>query len=108
MNIMVPLDAAAELERAGIARRLPVMRGPALDAVVTVGTDAATLVALLQAPDAVRAFAAWVCGRRARAGDSIELTATRGGRRVHLVVDGDVDVSVVTEFLAKALAGQDG
>jgi hypothetical protein len=95
------------LELAGIARRLPVMRGPALDAVVTVGTDAATLVALLQAPDAVRAFAGWICGRRARSRDSIEVTARRDGRSVHLLVDGDVDVSVVTEFLEKALAAQE-
>jgi len=104
MIVAVPVDAARELDREGLASPLPVLRGAALDAVVTVGMDAAAFVTLLQAPDSIRAFAVWVRTRCAHSGDSIELTATRGDRRVHLTVDGDIDVKVVAEFLAAAFA----
>ncbi len=69
--------------------------------------DASALVTLLQAPDAVRAFAAWVRGWSAGSGDSIELSVRREDRRVRLTVDGDVDVSVVAGFLASAFAEQE-
>jgi hypothetical protein len=108
VKIMVPRDAVAELELAGIATRQPAMRGPELDALVTVGTDSAALVTLLQAPDAVRAFAAWICGRRKKFGDSIEVSARRDGRSVHLVVDGGIEIEAVTEFLAKVLGEPEG
>jgi hypothetical protein len=107
VTVAVPADAVGELERAGLAYHRPVFRGAALDAVVTVGMDASALVTLLQAPDAVRAFAAWVRGWNLRSGNSIELSARRGDRRVRLTVDGDVDVSVVADFLASAFADQD-
>ena len=106
MILAVPAEAALELEREELAYPLPVLRGAALDAMVTVGTDAAALVTLLQAPDALRAFAAWVSARCARSGHSIELRARVGDQRIHLTVDGDIDVGVVAEFLAAALAGQ--
>jgi hypothetical protein len=77
------------------------------DAAVMVGMDAAALVTLLQAPDSIRAFAAWVGGRCAQRGDSIELRARRGDLQIHLTVDGDIDVGVVADFLAAALAGHD-
>jgi len=64
--IAVPADGVPELEHQELAFRVPVLRGPVLDAVVTVGTDASVLVTLLQAPDAVRAFVAWVHGRFSR------------------------------------------
>jgi hypothetical protein len=105
--VAVPSDAVSELEREGLAFSLPVLRGPVLDAVVTVGADAATLVSLLQAPDAVRAFAAWVRAKCARSGDSIELTARSGDRRVHLKVDGRIDAAVVADFLMAAMKGDD-
>jgi len=105
--VAVPLDAVREMEREGLALPLPVFRGPVLDAVVTVGMDSAALVTLLQAPDSIRAFAAWVRDRCARSGGSIELSAKRGGRRVHLTVDGDVDIRVVADFLEAALADHD-
>jgi hypothetical protein len=102
--IAVPSDAVGDLERKGLAAPVRVVRGPVLDAVVTVGMDSAALVTLLQAPDSVRAFATWVRGRCARSNESIELSAKRGGRRVRLVVDGDVDIGAVTDFLAAAFA----
>src|ERR1700734_1426911 len=91
----VPSDAVRELEGEGLALPVPVFRGPVLDAVVLVGMDSATLVTLLQAPDSIRAFAAWVRDRCVRSGGSIELSAKRGRRRVHLTVHGDVDIRVV-------------
>lgn len=102
--VAVPVDAVGELEREGLALPLPVLRGTVLDAVVIVGTDAAALVTLLQAPDSVRAFAAWVRDRCARSGDSIEIRARRGDRRLHLIVEGDIDVNVVTDFVIAAFA----
>jgi hypothetical protein len=102
--VAVPADAVTELQRERLAKPLPRFRGPALDAMVTVGTDAATLVTLLQAPDAIKSFADWVRRRSARSGTSIELTAKRGGRRISLMVDGDVDIQAVSDFLVKAFA----
>jgi hypothetical protein len=102
--VAVPFDAVRELEREGLAFPLPVFRGAAVDAVVTIGMDSAALVTLLQAPDSVRAFAAWVRCRFASSGDSIEVSATRGNRRVQLKVDGDIDVGVVADFLVAAFA----
>jgi hypothetical protein len=107
MIVAVPVDAALELERDKLAYPLPVLRGAVLDAAVTVGMDAAALVTLLQAPDSIRAFAAWVRARCLRSGNSIELRARRGHRRIHLTVDGDIDVEVVAEFLSAAFADQD-
>lgn len=102
--VAVPYDAVHELEREGLAFPLPVLRGAVLDAVVMIGTDSAALVTLLQTPDSVRAFAAWIRHRRARSGDAIEVSAKRGDRRVHLKVDGNIDVTVVAEFLVAAFA----
>lgn len=103
--VAVPPDAVADLESMGLAFPRPVLRGAALEAVVTVGTDAATLVSLLQAPDAIRAFAAWVRGRCVRSGDSIELSARSGDLRVHLKVYGHTDASRIVEFLMGVLEG---
>jgi len=103
----VPVDAVGELEREGLASPLPVLRGAALDAVVTVGMDAAALVTLLQAPDSIRAFAAWVRDRCARSGNSIELRVKRGDLLVHLTVRGHTNLDAVADFIAAALADQD-
>jgi hypothetical protein len=105
--VAVPFDVVIELESAGLAFPLPVFRGAALDAVVTIGADAATLVSLLQAPDTIRAFAAWVTSKCAHSGESIELTARAGNRRIHLKVDGRVDAGAVADFLTVALKGDD-
>jgi len=106
MIVAVPLGAVSELEHEGLAFPVPVFRGAALDAVVSIGMDSAALVTLLQAPDSIRAFAAWIRHRCASSGDSIEVSATRGDRRVHLKVDGDIDIDVgiVADFLAAAFA----
>jgi hypothetical protein len=105
--VAVPFDAVPDLEREGLAFPLRVLRGPVLDAVVMVGMDSAALVTLLQTPDSVRAFAAWIRYRCARSGDSIELSARRGDRRVHLTVDGDIDIGIVASFLVEALGERD-
>jgi hypothetical protein len=102
--VAVPFDTVRELEQQGLALPLLVFRGAALDAAVSVGTDSAALVTLLQAPDSIRAFAAWIRRRCARSGDSIEITATRGGRQLQLKADGNIDVRVVAEFLVTAFA----
>ncbi len=105
--VAVPVDAVGDLERKGLAFPLPVLRGSALDAAVMVGMDSAALVTLLQAPDSIRAFAAWVRDRCARSGDSIEVSARREGRRVRLKVDGAIDVDVVANFLMAAFGDHD-
>jgi hypothetical protein len=105
--VAVPVDAVGELESGRLAFPVPVFRGSTLDALVTVGTDAAALVSLLQAPDAIHAFATWIRGRYKQPGDSIELSARCGDRRVYLKVDGHIDTSVVTDFINSALKGED-
>lgn len=104
MVIAVPVDTVDELELEGLAFALPVLRGPMLDAVVMIGMDAAALVTLLQAPDSIHAFAAWLRDRCVRRSDSIEIRARRRGLEVHLTVDGDIGVDVVADFLVAAFA----
>jgi len=103
MIVAVPFDAVSELEASGLAIPVRVFRGAALQAVVTVGTDAATLVSLMQAPDAVRAFAGWVRARCQRSGESIELSARSGDRRIHVKIDGRVDTRAIADFLMAAM-----
>jgi len=100
--VAVPVDAVTELQRDGLADPLPVFRGAALDAVVTVGMDAAALVTLLQTPESLRAFAAWVRSRCTRSHPSLELSVRRGDQKIQLTVDGDVAVESVAEFLVAA------
>lgn len=107
MIVMVPVETVRELEREGLASALPVLRGTVLNAVVMVGMDAAALVTLLQAPDSIRAFAAWLRDRCARRGGSIELRARRGDLQVNLTVDGDIDIDIVANFLAAAFVDHD-
>ena len=97
--VAVPADVAAELEREGLADRLPAFRG--LEAVFTVGTDAATLVTLMQTPDAIRAFAAWIRRRCAHTGTSIDVTITCNGKKVHVQGDG-VSVESLADFITGA------
>jgi hypothetical protein len=105
--VAVPADAALDLEREGLAELLPAFRGPGLEAVVAVGTDASTLITLLQAPDAIKAFAAWIRARCVRSGTSIEITVTRGGRKVRIGADGDIAIESVADFLAAAFKEAD-
>jgi hypothetical protein len=100
----VPLAAVDELEFHGIAAALPVYRGTAMEALVTIGMDSATLVTLLQAPDSIRAFASWIRDRCVRDGTRIEVIAKQGSRRLRLTVDGEVDIGVVADFIAAAFA----
>lgn len=93
--IAVPDDDVDELVAAGLVVEIPTLRGPILDAVVTVGTSAATLVTLMQAPDTVRAFAAWLTGRAGQRGDGMTLTGRRGDRTVRMEIDGDVPAEAV-------------
>jgi len=105
--VAVPFDAVRELEDEELAFPIPVVRGPVLEAIVSVGTDSAALVTLLQAPDSVRAFAVWIRDRCARSGESIELSARRGHRQVRLTVNGDIHIGVVADFLVAAFADDD-
>jgi hypothetical protein len=105
--VAVPFDAVRELEDEELAFPIPVVRGPGLEAIVSVGMDSASLVTLLQAPDSVRAFAVWIRDRCARSGESIELSARRGRRRVRLTVNGDIRAGVVADFLVAAFADDD-
>lgn len=100
--IAVPEDWVDDLVDAGLVRDLPTLRGPVFDAVVTVGMDSAALVTLMQAPDAVRAFASWLTGRFRCHKDTITITGNRGGRSISLEVGGDVPVEAVTDFLLAA------
>lgn len=102
--VAVPFDAVRQLEQEGLAVPLSVFRGAAIDAVVSIGMDSAALVTLLQTPDSIRAFAAWIRHRCASSDDSIEISATRGNRQVRLKVDGNIDVRDVAEFLVAAFA----
>jgi len=102
--IAVPTGAVEELERSGLAWSVPTVRGPLLDAVVTVGVDSAALVTLLQTPFTVRDFAVWISGWARRTGDSIQVTGRQGGKQIKLRVDGGVSPEVVADFLRDALA----
>ena len=103
MLIAVPEDAIEELVSAGLVRELPTLRGPVFDAVVTVGMDSAALVTLMQAPDAIRAFAAWLTERVRGKKDGITITANHDGRSLHLEVNGSVPIEAVSDFLTAAL-----
>ena len=103
--IAVPDDAIDELVEADLVGELPTLRGPVFDVVVTVGMDSAAIVTLMQTPDAIRAFAAWVSGRVRRKKDGISITANRGGRSLVLDVNSEVPVEAVTDFLLAALSG---
>jgi hypothetical protein len=102
--IAVPFDALDELQREGLASPLPVLRGAGIEALVTIGMDSAALVTLLQAPDTIRTFADWIRARCERKGNTIEISARRGDRRVHLTVHGDLDIGVIAEFLIAVFA----
>jgi hypothetical protein len=103
--VSVPEDAVAELEGLDLARPVFAFRGPALDAVVAIGTDAATLVTMLQAPEAIRGFAEWIRARCERTGDEIEVVARRGDVKVRLRVTGEVSPQAIFDFLTEALSG---
>lgn len=100
--IAVPEDTVDDLVDAGLVRDLPTLRGPVFDAVVTVGMDSAALVTLMQTPDAVRAFAAWLTERVRRRKDTITIAGNRNGRSLRLEVDGDVPVEAISDFLLAA------
>jgi hypothetical protein len=100
--IAVPEDALAELAESDLVGVIPTLRGPVLDAVVTVGVDAASLVTLAQAPGQVRVFAAWLTAWARRRKETITIIGTRGGRSVHIKVDGDVPVDAIADFLLAA------
>jgi hypothetical protein len=103
--VAVPEDAVAELEELDLARPVFAFRGPALDAAVAIGTDAAALVTLLQAPEAIRGFAAWIRARCERTGDAIEVVARHGDVKVRLRVTGEVSPQVIFDFLTEIFDG---
>jgi len=101
--IAVPEDTVDELVSADLVRELPTLRGPVFDAVVTVGMDSAALVTLMQAPDAIRAFATWLTEWVRGKQDGITITANHDGRSLHLEVKGSVPIEAVSDFLTAAL-----
>jgi hypothetical protein len=105
--VALPKDLADDLLGGGLAGRVPVFRDAVLDAVIVVGTDAGTVVTLMQAPDTVRRFAGWLREHAARHEDSITVQARRGGRSLTLRVDGSVPIETISDFIADALADDD-
>jgi hypothetical protein len=101
--VAVPEDGVDELVSAGLVKVIPTIRGAVLDAVVTVGSDAAVLVTLLQAPQTIREFAGWVVARCHRRKTTLVITARRGEQHLELRVDGDIPVEAVTRFLVDAV-----
>jgi hypothetical protein len=105
--VAVPKALAKELIGSGLALRVPDFRGAVLDAVIVVGTDAGTVITLMQAPDAVSRLAAWLRDHVSRHQDSIKVEARRGDRTLTLRVDGQVPIDAITDFIAAALADRD-
>lgn len=99
----MPEEAVAELVENNLAKVVPGVRGPLLETVMEIGTDAAVLVTLLQTPDTVRAFAAWVLGWGKRQPDGMVVHARKKGRRVDLRVEGEVSIDTITDFISDAL-----
>jgi hypothetical protein len=104
--IAVPFDAVDDLENQGLACPLPVLRGAGIQALVSLGMDSAAFVTLLQAPEAIRAFAAWIRARCTRANTTIDISVKQGDRRIHLTADGNIDIGIVAAFLEAAFATQ--
>ena len=98
--VAVPFEMVDELECEGLASSVPVFRGAVIEAAITVGTDSAALVTLMQAPESLRAFATWIRRRCARSSDTIDISAKHGDRRMHLTIDGNIDIGLVADFLA--------
>jgi hypothetical protein len=106
--VAVTADMADDLQRTGLAAALPTLRGAAVDAAIMVGTNAATIVTLMQAPDSIRAFAGWLHDRFSRHGDSVKIQGRRHGISVTLQVDGSVPVDTITEFITEVLRDRPG
>lgn len=102
--VAVTADMADDLQCTGVAAPLPTLRGAVVDAAIMVGTDAATIVTLMQAPDSIRAFASWLHDRFSRRGDSIKIQGRRQGISVTLQVDGSVPVDTITQFITEVLS----
>jgi hypothetical protein len=58
--VAVTEHMADALQNSGLAVPLPALRGTVVDVALIVGTDAATVVTLMQAPDTIRRFASWL------------------------------------------------
>lgn len=104
--VAVTSDMSDDLQRAGLATPLPRLRSAALDAAITVGNDAAAIVALVQTPQAILTFARWLHDRFSQHGDSIRIQGRRRGITVTLQVDGSVPVETITGFIADVLSDQ--
>jgi hypothetical protein len=106
--VAVTGDMADDLQHLDLAAALPTLRGAVIDAAIMVGADAATIVTLMQTPEAIREFAGWLHARFSRRGDSIKIQGRRQGISVTLQVDGSVPVEAITRFIADVLSDQDG
>jgi hypothetical protein len=106
--LAVTADMADDLQRTGLAAPLPTLRGAVIDAAIMMGTNAATIVTLMQTPDSIRAFAGWLHDRFSRHGDSIKIQGRHHGISVTLQVDGSVPVETITEFITEVLRDRPG
>jgi hypothetical protein len=100
--VAVPEEVLDELLERALVRPIPRVRGPLIDAAVVIGSDAAVLVTLLQAPDTVRSFASWLVDRVRKKGDMLTIKAKQGERLLVLRIDGEVDMDAVARFLEGA------
>lgn len=98
--IAVPDDALDALLGEGLVEEVVILRGPAVEAAITIGVDAAALVTLMQTPSTIRQFAAWLVERAKRRANVICISGQRAGRRVELRVTGEVSVDAVAEFIS--------
>jgi hypothetical protein len=101
-------ELADDLQQTGLAVPLPTLRGAVMDAAMIVGADAATIVTLMQTPEAIRGFATWLHDRFSRPGDSIKIRGKRRGVTVTLQVDGSLPIQAINAFIADVLGDQDG
>jgi hypothetical protein len=99
--IAVSDDLVDDLVEAGLVGEFPGLRHSVLDALLTVGSSAMTVVTLNYAPARIRAFADWLRERSGRT--VIELTDTRSGRTFTLRSNRPVAAENIAAFVAAAL-----
>ncbi len=99
--IAVSDDLVDDLVAAGLVGEFPGLRNSVLDALLTVGSSAMTVVTLNYAPTRIRAFVDWL---RVRSGQTVlELTDVRSGRTFTLRSNRPVAPDALAAFVSAAL-----
>ena len=101
--IAVPDDLVDELVERNLVGELPVMRYSAVDAVLTVGSSALTVVTLLRDPLRIAAFARWLLANAAERRTTLTVTANGDGTRTVLQVVGETSAETITAFVTSAI-----